>query len=742
MTELAVPAPRVASGAVPSLFAGAVFMSAALVFLVEPMLGKLILPLLGGSPAVWNTSLAFFQAALLVGYAYAHGLQRLVPSVRMQAAIHVAVLAAAALTLPLRLSGLMGDPPTAGAPALWLLGLLTLTVGAPFAALSATAPLMQAWFARTRSENPYALYAASNLGSLIALVAYPTLVEPLTTLSAQRTLWTGGYALFVAVAAGLALVVARAAVVGPAQASVAAATGRTTWRDRLTWVALAAAPSSLMLGTTTHITTDVASAPFLWVVPLTLYLLTFVVAFQDKPSIAPSRALLWQAAAMGCCVILLPFRTGSWPMLLSAHLICFFLTALICHQALAARRPEPARLTEFYLLLSLGGVIGGAFNAFLAPAIFSQVWEYPLALVLAGLARPWGRGAPRPIEWGLVAAGLAGAALTVTFGNAPAPGPAVALAGLALALGAAFLLRDRAPLFTLMVGAALAAGALAAGRVDTVDVRRSFFGVHRVVDQRLPNGEPLRMLFHGTTLHGAQSLAPDKACRPVTYYAPPTPIAQAFGKVLSRPAPARIGVVGLGAGAVAAFTRPGDRLRFFEIDPAVLAIARDTGAFSYVGRCAKGAIDYRLGDARLTVAREPNGAYDLLMLDAFSSDGVPTHLLTVEAIRLYLDKLAPGGVLVLHLTNRNLDLIGPAAAVARDAGAASLQQLFVPTPAMGAPPRIAPSAVMVLARKPEDLARFAADPRWTRTDPGGRRAWTDDYTNVAGALVAHLRAAR
>ncbi|OYX36447.1 MAG: spermidine synthase [Caulobacterales bacterium 32-69-10] len=737
MTDMAIPAPRAA--ALPGLFAGAVFMSAALVFLVEPMMGKLILPLLGGSPAVWNTSLAFFQIALLVGYAYAHGLQRWIRSVRAQAVIHVAVLLAAALTLPLRLSAVMGEPPAAGMPALWLMGMLTLSIGAPFAALSATAPLLQAWYARTRGgeQNPYVLYAASNLGSLLALLAYPAIVEPLLTLSAQRGLWSGGYGLFVLLAGGLALFVARTGGDAPVKAVVR--TAPTPWGDRLVWVALAAVPSSLMLGTTSHITTDVASAPFLWVAPLGLYLLTFVIAFQARPLINRERALLWQAPAACACVVLLPFPGGSWPLQLSVHLVAFFLTALVCHQALAARRPAPEKLTEFYLLMSVGGVIGGGFNAFLAPMLFNYVWEYPIALALAGLARPWGTGRPRRWEIAALAGGLAAAAVALALGNLPEPGSAFAFAALAVALSAAFLLRDRGPMFAGLLAAALLAGELGADFLNVVDLRRSFFGVHKVTDMVDPAMRPVRLLFNGTTVHGAQMRPPANVCQPMSYYSPHTPIGQVFTALTAPGAPPlRIGTVGLGAGAVAAFTRPGDSLRFFEIDPAVLAVARDSGSFSYLTTCAHGAVDYRLGDARLTLAREPAGAFDLLLIDAFSSDAVPTHLLTVEAMRSYLDKLAPGGVLLLHLTNRNLELTGPAAAVAREIGAASLQQLFTPTRQMGPSPEVTPSGVMMLARTEADLARFKADPRWTATDPGGSRPWSDDYTNILGALVAHM----
>ena len=388
MTTLAADVP--ARQAPPALFALTVFTSAALVFMVQPMVAKLVLPLLGGSSSVWNTSMAFFQFALLAGYFYAHLLQRL-KSVRAQAMTHVAALVIAAVVLPLRVSGLAG-PPSSDCPNLWLLAVLTLSIGAPFAVLSATAPLVQAWHARTigaaEGKEPYVLYAASNLGSLLALLAYPAIVEPLTTLAGQRYGWSGGYGLFVLIIGTLAIAVSRVRAADVEKVQTTAPKPR--WMDRLAWIALAAIPSSLMLGVTTYITTDVASAPFLWVVPLALYLGTFIIAFQEKPVIPLALTLTLQAAAISACVALLPFRSTDFVLQFSVQLAAFFLTTLMCHQRLVARRPDPAYLTEFYLCLSLGGVIGGSFNAFLAPVIFNNVWEYQIVLALAVLARPWG----------------------------------------------------------------------------------------------------------------------------------------------------------------------------------------------------------------------------------------------------------------------------------------------------------------------------------------------------------------
>ncbi|MFZ3006628.1 MAG: hypothetical protein WA047_10655 [Phenylobacterium sp.] len=404
----------------PVLFALTIFASASLVFLVEPMIAKLVLPLLGGGPSVWNTSLAFFQTALLAGYGYAHLLQR-VGSIRMQAGIHLAALLLAALVLPLHVTGVFGAP-SSEHPALWLLGVMTVSLGAPFAVLSATAPLVQAWHARTlhadTGSEPYALYAASNLGSLIALLAYPILVEPLFSLKGQALSWSLGYGAFILLMGALMYFVTRSAgQAAPATTEATADDPAPTWRNRLTWVVLAAIPSSLMMGVTTHLTTDVASAPFIWVVPLALYLITFIIAFSTKPAMSEATTLILQAAAVAACASILPFKASNLFLQLFIHLSAFFLTALMCHQALVAHRPAPSHLTQFYLWMSFGGVVGGGFNAFLAPVIFNNVWEYPLILALACLVRPWGEGPVERWRWVTFALGClaAVAAPVATF---------------------------------------------------------------------------------------------------------------------------------------------------------------------------------------------------------------------------------------------------------------------------------------------------------------------------------------
>jgi SAM-dependent methyltransferase len=742
-----------------ALFAVTVFASAALVFLVEPMVAKLVLPQLGGSPQVWNTSLAFFQAALLVGYGYAHALQRL-RSLTAQAMAHGAALVAAAFALPLRVNELFG-PPSSTHPTLWLLGVLAVSIGAPFAVLSATAPLAQAWHARAvggdDGREPYVLYAASNLGSLLALLAYPLVVEPGLTLHAQRFGWSGGYLGFILLMAALAIAAIRAGAARPPAAPVeATVAARVDWRDRLLWVALAAIPSSLMLGATTYITTDVASAPFLWVLPLALYLATFIIAFQARPAIPRDLTLTLQAAAVAACAAILPFTTNPFAIQLPVHLAAFFLTALMCHQALVARRPEPARLTEFYFWMSLGGVIGGAFNAFVAPAIFDNVWEYPLVLVLSCLARPWGDFRIERFTWAMLIVGVAGGVATPILNTFVVPHVfARSIVGgftqvdafqlavrvcLGAAVISAFLVRQRAWLFLAVIAVLSIGSQAAADRTDTTHSWRSFFGVLRQSQTIVPAlGGPVRMLSHGTTLHGAEALTPRWRCNPLVYYATSTPIGQVFLAQQREKPSLRIGAVGLGTGSVSAYVRGGDRLTFFEIDPLVIRISSNPEHFAYTTRCAKGVVDYVLGDARLTLARQPTDIFDVLLIDAFSSDAVPTHLLTVQAVRGYLTHLKPDGVLILHLSNRNLDLNGPAQAVARAAGGVALIQHYRPAPGQDLAGWPSPEDAVIVARSPAGLVRFAGDRRWEATDPNRARPWTDDYTNLFGALWRRLK---
>jgi SAM-dependent methyltransferase len=741
MTVASVPVARQGNFVV-TLFAATALTSAALVFMVEPMIAKMVLPQLGGSPAVWNACMAFFQAALLAGYLYAHLLQQL-PRISSQIVTHLALLAAASLVLPFGIDGAFGAPGV-GAPVVWLLKVLTLSIGAPFAILSASAPLLQAWYVRSAVQaseagNPYILYSASNLGSMLALLSYPTIVEPSLSVHSQSTGWSLGYFGFGVLMATIGMVVWRKTLPAPVGATqsigaASVANAEPSWRARLQWLALAAVPSSLMLGATTYISDDVASVPFLWVIPLALYLLTFIVSFQAEPAISNERALLWQVVFVTMAAALLCISTSSLATHLFVYTGAFFFSALVCHRRLADSRPDARHLTEFYLCLSAGGVLGGMFNAFLAPQIFSSVAEFPLVLAAAVLARPWDGAS-------LSRTSIAGTAIGIAAVAAIALVPdtrqtlyvpvALAVAGAA----AAASVSKKTALFAMTIGAfCLEAVLVPPDREMNLLAARSFFGVYRVTSGIDPAMGRLHLMFHGTTIHGAQALTPAERCRATTYYAGTTPLGQALANVLSRHPRAHVGVVGLGVGTLATYTRPGDRMRFFEIDPEVQTIAQDRRYFTYLSDCAKGHIDVVLGDARLTLARERPADFDLLMLDAFSADTVPTHLLTVEALRLYLGLLKPDGILVLHLSNRNLALEAPVAATAREIGAIALMQDFAP-PKSATVFGVTPTQAMLIAKSRDAASGFIGDKRWRPARDDGARPWTDDYSNVFGALL-------
>jgi SAM-dependent methyltransferase len=731
MTDASAPTAAPKSGPAPWLFALAVFVSASLIFVVQPMLARMILPRLGGSSMVWNTCLVFFQAALLAGYFYADLLQR-IASLHRQMIVHLAVLGVGALALPLRISGLLGDP-WVSAPAIWLVLSLALSIGAPFAALSATAPLIQAWYGRlhhAQGRSPYVLYAASNLGSLLALLAYPLIVEPFARLGGQSAGWSLGYGGFAAIVAVMVALAWRARADAAAPVERAAPT---TWNQRLVWMALAAAPSSLLLGVTGHISADIASAPFLWVLPLALYLVTFIVAFQARSGWFEDLAPLLRTVLVPEALLLFAIP-GVHPLIqLPIHLLAFFFTAQVCAFALARRRPPPARLTEFFLWLSVGGVLGGAFNALLAPLLFNGVWEYPIVMILAVLATPGVQRRMTPFEWGWLGISLVCALVLLS----PIPLTKEIKAALLMtpAISALLLRQQTRALMVVLTSLAVASYVPQMLREDS-RAYRSFFGVVQIKTDAARRLGPVRVMVHGSTVHGAQSLTPRTRCTPTSYYTPDTPIGQAFAIEQGRHPALAMGTVGLGTGTVATLVRPADTLRFYEIDPLIARLASDRLKFTFLNGCAKGPVDIVLGDARLQLEKAPPASFDILLVDAFASDSVPTHLLTVEAMRTYLRVLKPGGVVVLHLSNRNLALIGPASAAVRAAGGVPLEQLFY-SPVSDSYVESS-SHVLMFAAGQAPLSPYLGSGKWTAPDEPGR-AWTDDYTNIVGAIWAKLK---
>ena len=713
-------------------FAGTMLLGAFLVFSIQPLFARMALPLLGGAPAVWNTAMVFFQSALLAGYAYAHCLSRCLGP-RGQVASHLSLLALASLSLPVAIGD--GWAPPSGAMSIpWLIALMTWTVGLPFLAVAATAPLIQRWFAGSghrAADDPYFLYGASNLGSILALLSYPLLVEPTMTLHQQGWLWAAGYGCLALAITGCGLAVWRRVAAG--LGGVAAGGDRPAqaigWRRRLHWLVLALVPSSLLLAVTTHITTDLAAVPLLWVVPLALYLLTYVVAFARRPWLRQAWMIKAQPFVLIPLVLLFTWNLPFW-LGLPLHLLGLFLSALVCHGELARMRPASARLTEFYFWMAAGGALGGAFTALLAPLLFDAVLEYPIALVAACLLRPTlAPGAGRrvldfalPIGVGILLTVRPSSDLGLSdFGTV---GLLLVLVPSAVAL---YALAERPLGFALGIAAACGAALLAGDAQSVLTRERSFFGVYTV--KRDPAG--YHVLLHGTTMHGAQRLDVERRREPLTYFHREGPLGQLWGAVGAR---ARtVGAVGLGVGTVACYRRPGQRWTFYEIDPLVERLARDQRHFHYLAECAPDA-EIRSGDARLTLQGAARAAYDLLILDAFSSDAIPMHLMTREALALYLEKLAPGGVIAWHVSNRNLDLAPIVADLAADAGVVAWVQTDQPSRAQLAQYRT-PSIWIALARRAEDLGALVHDPRWVRLQ--GRpdaRPWTDDFSNIVSAL--------
>jgi hypothetical protein len=703
------------------LFAATIFLAAGLVFLVQPLVAKMLLPVFGGTPAVWAVSLVFFQAVLLAGYCWAHLSLRFLP-LRRQPFVQLPLLLAPFVLLPI---GFAADAdPGSRDPALWLLGVLTLAVGLPFLAVSTASPVLQRWFSATghgASGDPYFLYAASNAGSLIGLLSYPLVLEPRLTLEQQSRVWLLGYAVFVGLAALCALRVFSSREALPVQALRPAAAPSLTWRTRIRWTAMAALPSSLILGTTSHLSTSIASVPLLWVVPLAVYLVTYILAFARSAPLSPrtvaTGVVTSSLLVAGTLLQLLRLPIAALVAILCANL---FFVALLVHRRLASERPPVERLTEFYLLLSLGGVLGGAFNALVAPQLFDSIAEYPLALTLALLVLPGAKSLRRDAPVVVVYCGAVLVAL-VAAGALGTVAIRAALAGAVLSL----LLFHRRPA-RLAGGLALLLG-LATFGVQSLHAERTFFGVLTVTDG--PNHE--RLLAHGITVHGAQSLDPARRDEPLAYYTRQGPLGQLF--TARRGRFGRVGVIGLGAGAVAAYGRAGDDYVFYELDRSVARIATDRRWFTFLSDSPAN-VRIVIGDGRLELARARPAGFDLIVLDAFSSDSVPVHLLTKEALELYLAKLAPGGVIALHITNNHLEMEPVVAAVAASLGLVGVaQEQHVSTAAEELGARR--SHWVTLARDPGSLGRLASDPRWHPLEARpGDPVWTDQFSNILSVV--------
>ena len=729
----------------------AIFLSAALLFAVQPMFTKMVLPRLGGAPQVWSVAMVFFQAALLAGYAYAHLLTRYAPG-RNSLFIQLAVMVAACFMLPLSIASGWGKPPAVG-EAFWLLGLFAVSIGLPFFALAANSPLLQAWFARSdhpAAKDPYFLYAASNVGSFLALLSYPLIIEPLIRLYDQTWLWTIGFYILILLIAGsgyllrnwLDVSASQSASSATATAPTSAPTSAPTWRDALTWVCLAAVPSGLLVAVTAHISTDVAAVPLLWVIPPALYLLTFVLVFASRPLVPHNLLVAIQPIfiiALAAVMIYEPVKMIVG--VIAIHIGIFFVLTLVCHGELARRRPAPQHLTAFYMWMSAGGMIGGIASGLIAPHTFNWIAEYPILIALAVLCRP-GLALPKSYVEQII-----------FFG-------ALAVAVLALVLFRAFQVEVDTDIFNWVVAAllivtvlfwrdplpfaAIIAFVLLANHyvleVGGSRSVRSFFGVLKISESY--DGR-FRLLSHGTTLHGGQRVRDNDGKplggrpEPIMYYYNGSAMAQILDAARARTKPIRYAVIGLGTGTLACRAEPGDTVHYYEIDPAMIRLATDPKNFSFLDECRP--VQITLGDARLTLAEAPDASYDVIIVDAFTSDAIPIHLLTREAMAIYRQKLVPEGIVAIHVSNRHLELASVVAGIAKandlvsrvnegtDVTENDSEYVFLGT-------------VVAATAKDENFGPIAQSEAWELQKPDPKQwVWTDDYSNIIGSILRRLR---
>ena len=734
-----------------TVYTSAIFVSALLLFSVQPLFTKMVLPRLGGSPAVWSVAMVFFQSLLLAGYAYAHFLMQ-IKNRAIPVAVHLVLLVVAILTLPLSIASSWGDPPTSGY-AFWLLGLFAVSIGLPFFALAANNPLLQAWFVRTghpAGPDPYFLYASSNIGSFLALLSYPVLLEPMFTLRTQNLIWTGGYGLLILLIAACGALLLRSPGLAVADRETEETSAPApSWVLRARWIFLAAVPSGLLIAVTAHISTDVAAAPLLWVLPLSLYLLTWVLVFQSRPLLPHKWMLMIQPLAIAGVIVLLAIG-GEQNLLLTVggHQVCFFLIAMACHGELARTRPAAKYLTGFYVALSFGGMVGGLFAGLIAPFAFSWVAEYPILLSLAALCRPaaserW----PAWTRWYWPFLAVLAIALIVPAYREGTISTwledhrvwVAGSVGVLAALAALGLNADRWKVFATAV-VALALIRLYPSDDGRVVTARSFFGVHKIVVT--PHGQ-YHVLMHGTTIHGAEKFQNDDGTpvqgrpEPISYYHKDGGIGRAITAIRERKgAPLRVAVIGVGAGTLTCASEPGETWKFFDIDQTMVDTARDPKYFTYIQNCAPD-VKPVIGDARLTFAKEPDGVYDVIIVDAYSSDAIPIHLATQEAMKIYKAKLAPQGVVVMHVSNRHLELESVVVGIA---DANDLKSWVYNEDSGRDDEYIFATDVVVSAREEADVGALASSDKWTETEPTeGERVWTDDYSNILGAVYRRLK---
>lgn len=717
------------------LFAATIFLSALLLFWVQLFIAKLLLPRLGGTPAVWTTCMLFFQMLLLAGYSYVLVTTNWIGP-RKQAVLQAVLILLSALYLSRTLVGNPGSISEENNPALWLFAYLLTTIGLPVFLISTTSPLLQKWFTRTghvSANDPYFLFAVSNAGSLLALISYPLLLEPNLKLSRQSQLWKVSYVVFLVLSLGCVLRLWRSSRSERVETVAQVQKSSIPLKRRLYWILLAFIPSSLLFGVTSYITTEIAPTPLLWTIPLALYLTTFILAFARKhllPDRLASHAL--GAVALLLTLVLAANATEPTTAIVLLHLCFFFVAALVCHGLLSGDRPDATRLAEFYLCVALGGMFGGLFNTLIAPIAFNTLIEYPLAIVLACLIRPSDATEESsrdrlfdvilPVGAALLTIGL------VFLVNQYDVGEVVAVA---IIFGIPLVIinhhfRSRPVRFALALGAVMLGSVVYSETQNrTLHDERNFFGTLSV---RLDTSGDTRVLFHGNTIHGRQFINPSLQREPLSYFHREGPLGQIFDAFNSNPASPHVAVVGLGAGSMACYARPDHNWTFYEINPAVVQIAQNPEYFTYLQKCAVGPTRIIVGDARLQLQHAPDHQYGLIVLDAFNSDAIPVHLMTKEAIELYMSKLAPGGMLAFHISNRSLKLDSVLAELAKQKGATILSLADGEyDPVRGKDP----SEWAVMAQRSPALDNLVTNPRWRVLRPRAESdAWTDDFSNI------------
>ena len=726
-------------------FVVTLFVSAFLLFSIQPFFAKMVLPRLGGSPAVWSVAMVFFQAMLLAGYLYAHVLSSYL-SPRIAALIHLVVMAAALVFMPIAIPAGWETPPDSGQP-IWLLGLFTVSVGLPFFAVAANGPLLQNWFSKSghpHSTDPYFLYSASNLGSFASLFLFMALIEPYFTVPEISRNWMIGFIGLGALIAGCAAFVRfdATAALKSVESQQTKADQKIAPQQIAKWVGLSFVPSGLLVAMTAHISTDIAVAPFLWILPLALFLLTFIFAFARKRIfsvflLSSSTTLL--AVSVLCSILL----THQMPVAvnLALHLVFFFSAALLCHTVLVDQRPAAGGLTSFYLWMSFGGVLGGVFASLLAPLLFTRIAEYPLLIILALFCRPasW-EGNVKTL---LLASGVA-ALFAFLFSNSfVAETLLVEHKALVLivfcvfaVLSRLFLLKDQSWfLVQFILIAGLMFGIVNAKKILSID--RSFFGVVSVYES--PDQKYV-LMAHGSTLHGAMAITPEgQKPEPLTYYHRTGGIAASLFATQQKWAlsplgrNANIGVVGLGTGSMLCHRKPNETWTSFEIDKAVVDAASNPALFRFVSDCGQ-KDPIIIGDARLKLLDQPAGKFDYLLIDAFSSDAIPVHLMTDEAFQLYFSKLVNDGILTIHISNRYMELASIIQAIAAKNGYAGRFGIFKADPSL-TEKNVTTNWVVVLAKNEAALGSIATSPQWGQLPDLETKPWTDDYSDLFGALM-------